>query len=209
MYSMTLFFKIVLYLVQQKYNCSYLKSATAPAGGRAVLWLLMPPLEALLLQLPPLAGLRLSGETNPPTNPFPPNPPREQNCWTSCLLGAVPGAPNPRIPAAPRRRGDIACGRENLSLKPCPIDAMTQWLSRMPSSPVSLLPGLCRSRCPQSRCRGWRPWWASSSRCTTSCPRVCSTVPPPPPRQSAAHHCGRYYYCYSPRPGRSLPRPAS
>ncbi len=72
----------------------YLYSATGPAAeSMAGLPMLLAPLLLLLAA----AGVR------------PGEPVREQNWWTSCLLGAVPGAPSPRIPAAPRRRGEIAC----------------------------------------------------------------------------------------------------
>jgi hypothetical protein len=71
----------------------YLYSATGPAAESMAG---LPMLAAPLLLLAAV-GVR------------PGEPVREQNWWTSCLLGAVPGAPSPRIPAAPRRRGDIAC----------------------------------------------------------------------------------------------------
>ncbi len=71
----------------------YLYSATGPAAESMAGLPMLLLLQLLLLG----AGVR------------PGEPVREQNWWTSCLLGAVPGAPSPRIPAAPRRRGEIAC----------------------------------------------------------------------------------------------------
>jgi hypothetical protein len=82
----------------------YLKSATGP--GAATSGLLTPLLLQLLMPL----GLPQGTAADPPR-------PSEQNCWTSCLLGAVPGAPRPRIPAAPRRRGDIACKEKQRRIK--------------------------------------------------------------------------------------------
>jgi hypothetical protein len=99
--SLSLLENISSYKIEEHNSVAhYLYSATGPAADSMAG---LPMLLAQLLLLLAAAGLR------------PGEPVREQNWCTSCLLGAVPGAPSPRIPAAPRRRGEIACRMETFT----------------------------------------------------------------------------------------------